>query len=306
VIPLNFTFEANGGQALNGSDIAQATVNSPIFQPGDYSAFSNNSSEQYEDAVMRSQFNQVGASPFHLKLAPTLVAAHTIDVPADKGYIQTNSLGRPYGCVQIAWLYHHMWNAIGSMHVDPRTLPIFMTKDVLMYSVFRGRGFPCDIGGFHSAGNPGNGHGSLNSSTTEQTLMVAAYLSPHTYTLPQINPEDVLVLSHEISEWADDPFIQNAVQPYRFPNPISGTCSNILETGDPVINTSYSLPGNTYLQDPGTDGTWHVEDEVLLPWFARQSPNITSEPEASSGQGRYTFFGDLNTEAGFHAPATAC
>lgn len=45
---------------------------------------------------------------------------------------------------------------------------------------------------------------------------------------------------------------------------------------------------------------------MLLPWFAREAPNLTSEPEVSSGSGRDTFFGDVNTDSRFHTPAKAC
>ena len=60
------------------------------------------------------------------------------------------------------------------------------------------------------------------------------------------------------------------------------------------------MAGNTYDGGPQADGTWHPEDEVFLPWFARESPNRTSE------DGRYTFMGAANPFPGFHVPATGC
>jgi hypothetical protein len=54
------------------------------------------------------------------------------------------------------------------------------------------------------------------------------------------------------------------------------------------------------------DGYWHPEDEALLPWFARQAPNTTSEKLQHATTGRYTFFGDLNPYPGFQQPATGC
>src|SRR5262249_38347264 len=81
IIPVDLSFQASGGQTFRGSDSVQAVLNSPIFQPADYSAFSNNVGVQYEDAVMRSQFNQVGDSPFHLKLAPTVFPTLRLSVP---------------------------------------------------------------------------------------------------------------------------------------------------------------------------------------------------------------------------------
>jgi len=54
------------------------------------------------------------------------------------------------------------------------------------------------------------------------------------------------------------------------------------------------------------DGTYHPEDEALLPWFMRVISNTISQPSQSSTNGRYTFMGDLNLHAGFHQPATGC
>jgi hypothetical protein len=45
---------------------------------------------------------------------------------------------------------------------------------------------------------------------------------------------------------------------------------------------------------------------MFLPWFARQSPNTTSEPLQTGGAGRYTFFGDLDPYPGFQTFASGC
>src|ERR1043165_2818634 len=87
LIPLRLSFEANNGFALDGTNDAALTVASPIFQPADYSwtarsfggagpLSAGNVGVQYEDAVMRSQFNKT-ASAYHLvlggpNLLPTL------------------------------------------------------------------------------------------------------------------------------------------------------------------------------------------------------------------------------------------
>lgn len=317
IIPINLTFDADGGAALNGSDIAQATVDSPIFNGGDYTAFSNNVSVQYEDAVMRSQFNQVGSSPFHLRLQPTILPALTLAVPADKGQLYVNSRGTRYGCVDGTWLVVHMWSSLGSSHIDPASLPILLTNDSFLGTTRGGQ--PCVplALGFHWYGQPGRGTGSINGqgNATVFSSIFASYLQPSLYGARRALDKDVVVLSHEISEWANDPFpgsdLTSLVQPYVQPGrAVYGNCGSYMETGDPVDTVGFHLPGNTYFQTganaPYADGTYHVQDEVFLPWFARQSPNLTSEPEASSGYGRYTFFGDLNTTPAFHQPAIAC
>jgi len=54
---------------------------------------------------------------------------------------------------------------------------------------------------------------------------------------------DVLPLSHEISEWINDPFINNFVPPWQFPG-IPGSCQGNLETGDPLEVLRIRTPGD--------------------------------------------------------------
>lgn len=309
VIPIDLSFDANGGQAFNGSDTVPAVLNSPIFKGADYSAFSNNNGVQYLDAVMRSQFNQVGSSGYHLKLSPSVMPTLTLNVPRNRGQIERYPSGAQYGCVESHWLFDRMWEYMNTQSVRPTTLPIFLVEYTRGGAMVNGTCVPV-FSGVHGAGNPAAGWGSFNSQTLGQTWILATYepspirpVTPdHPYTYTNVD-----VLSHEVSEWANDPFAENAVRPYTMPTPGYGSCDDIFETGDPVAKYTYNLPGNKYFQNlPGNDGTWQVQDEVFLPWFARESPNVTSEPDASSGHGRYTFFGDLNPDPLFHAVATDC
>ena len=123
-----------------------------------------------------------------------------------------------------------------------------------------------------------------------------------------------LAVSHEIAEWADDPFVNNLVEPWLTPTAPQYGCTPVLETGDPVVGIGFAIGTNTYLQGPNpngsqsADGYYHPEDEVFMPWFMRQAPNTTSEPTqaTSTDGGRYTFMGDLNPFPGFRQPATGC
>jgi hypothetical protein len=95
-----------GGLTFSGTDVLNATLNSPQFKRGDYTTTSaatnatggkgpggalsaGNTNVQLEDATMRSQFNKVGASPYHVILSPVVHPAITIDVPFRQ---------RPTGC----------------------------------------------------------------------------------------------------------------------------------------------------------------------------------------------------------------
>jgi hypothetical protein len=153
-------------------------------------------------------------------------------------------------------------------------------------------------------GNESEGRQSL------QTFVWATWLTPGI-----ANPatawavQDISSLSHEITEWAADPFETNFVQPYGPPIAAAAMygCSNLLETGDPTITLGFSAGLNTFDQNPFSDGTYHPQDEAFLPWFMRTSPNhVSQRTQTNATAGRYTFMGDLNRVAAFHQPATGC
>jgi hypothetical protein len=174
----------------------------------------------------------------------------------------------------------------------------------------------CCIIGFHGAGIvPGLSNASVHGNGSQPVLTYAwtSYVTPGTF-----NPhsawalQDIHALSHEIAEWADDPFVNNTVEPWLTPTAPQYGCTGVLETGDPVVGIGFSEGTNTFEQGPTpkgqqiADGTYHPEDEALLPWFMRTAPNTISQPTQSTSDGRYTFMGDLNPFPGFRAPATGC
>jgi hypothetical protein len=327
VIPLNLVFSANNGYALNGTDVVQRTVNSPIFQTGSYSTTAKsgdyqsdtgggelsagNDGVQYEDAIMRSQFNKVGSS-YHVKLSqPTVHAPVTLTVPQSKGSAYANGAGVVYGLTDVTWFSGRISQLLGQLGVDPTHLPVFLTNNVMLYI---GTTDNCCIIGYHGASVVnGHGHGPTggNGDQGVQTFSYAAYTAPGTFGDGKGGADpflrDIHALSHEIAEWGDDPFVNNRVNPWLTPTAPQYGCTSLLETGDPVVGIGFTMPGNTYdSANPFADGYYHPEDEVLLPWFARQSPNTTSQLTQSGSGGRYTFMGDLNPYPGFRAPATGC
>jgi hypothetical protein len=124
--------------------------------------------------------------------------------------------------------------------------------------------------------------------------------------------QDIHSLSHEIAEWAADPFVDNAVEPWKVPTAPAYGCSGTLETGDPVVGIGFAMGTNTFEQGPNPNGTqsadgyYHPEDEAFLPWFMRTAPNTTSEPTQSGTDGRYTLMGDLEPFPELRAPAPGC
>ena len=315
IIPLRLEFTAEGGYALDGANAVALALASPIFQNADYSTTAassggagplsaGNVGVQYEDAIMRSQFNKTGTG-YHLVLGtPTIFDTVTLKVPKGKGDALINRRGVVLGLADIGWFSSNVQQLMGQLHTDPTHLPIFLTDNVMLFF-----GTQCCVIGYHGAAKAtglGNGPTNGNGNQGVQTFAFAAYSRPGTFN-PVLSHfvTDIHALSHEIAEWGDDPFVNNYVNPWLTPTAPQYGCTGILETGDPVVGIGFHLPGNPDAR-PFSDGSWHPEDEVFLSWFARESPNTTAQATQSGTGGRYTFMGDLNPYPGFRAPATGC
>ena len=325
------------GLTFSGNDVLQATLNSPQFALNDYgstpwatagapnvprgpggvlSQTQAGQQLQLEDATMRSQFNKGGSGNYHVILHPNVKPAVVINVPNNQGVLLQSGRGVIFADINISWWASQIKNLESS--ADPTHLPIYLTDDVLLHI---GKDvFNCCVIGFHGTRATGYGVGSANSNGNAkvQTFAWATYLSPGIYARPNGGTDwalqDIHPLSHEISEWADDPFVNNTVEPWLTPTAPQYGCTGILETGDPVVAIGFAKGTNTFRQGPNpnssqsADGYYHPEDEALLPWFMRTAPNTVSEPtqSPSTNIGRYTFMGDLNPFPGFRQPATGC
>jgi hypothetical protein len=306
--------------ALNGyGSTPYATAGYPNIPEGLGGVLSQGDSAnelQLEDATMRAQFNQTGASNYHLILHPNVLPAVTINVPRNQGTLLESGRGVIFADVDIGWWSSQVQNL--ETKADPTHLPIYLTNNVMLYlgkSVFN-----CCVIGYHGTRAAGNGGGSTNTNgnANVQTFAWASWVQPGLYSRPNGGTawaiQDIHALSHEIAEWADDPFVNNTVEPWLTPTAPQYGCSALLETGDPVVGIGFAMGTDTYEQGPNPDGTqsadgyYHPEDEVFLPWYLRAAPNTISEAtqSASGNIGRYSFMGDLNPFAGFRAPATGC
>jgi hypothetical protein len=330
------------GLVFSGSDVLGATLASPQFATNDYGStpaataagnFPNapalirgpggalsqddaGNALQLEDATMRAQFNKTGSSNYHLNLHPNVLPALTINVPNNQGVLLQSGRGVIFADINISW-----WAAqIQSLETtaDPTHLPIYLTNNVLLHI---GKDiFNCCVIGFHGTRATGLGGGSNNSNGNAkvQTFAWASWVQPGIYARPNGGTDwalqDIHALSHEISEWADDPFVNNTVEPWLTPTAPQYGCTGILETGDPVVAIGFAMGTNTFEQGPNPNGTfsadgfYHPEDEAFLPWFMRTAPNTVSEPTQipSTNVGRYTLMGSLNPFPGFGEPATGC
>ncbi|HEY6957918.1 MAG TPA: hypothetical protein VI814_03760 [Candidatus Limnocylindria bacterium] len=313
IIPLRLSFERNGGFALDGADEAALTVASPLFQTGDYTATSHSSGGagplssgnvgvQYEDAIMRSQFDKTGTD-YHLILGgPTVFPTVSLSVPSVDGAVFLNSRGVTYALADELWFSTQVQQLLGSLQIDPTHLPIFLTDNVFLVA---GRSWFLGYHGAAKAVGRGPGSTSGNGSQGVNTFIYSAYIRPGTYQQIVEFLTDIHPLSHEVAEWAADPFINNTIDPAFVQTTFAYGCLNLLEVGDPVAAIGFTMPGNPDTR-PRADGSWHPEDEAFLPWFARESPNVTSQLAQSGASRRYTFMGDLNPYAIFRAPAPHC
>jgi len=320
------------GLTFDGTSYVNAVLASPQFTNNSYATtpFATNSSfargaggslsqagtVQLQDATMRSQFNKTGSSSYHLRLNPNVLPAVTINVPSNQGTLLQSGRGVIFADVNIGWWAAQIKNL--ESQADPTHLPIYLTDSVLLHI---GKDiFNCCVIGFHGTGATGarKGGGNSNGNSPLQTFAWASWIRPGIYARPNggLNwaLQDIHALSHEIAEWADDPFVNNWVEPWLTPTAPQYGCTDILETGDPVVAIGFAMGTNIYDQGPNpnttqsADGYYHPEDEALLPWFMRTAPNTVSEPTQSPSPniGRYTLMGDLNPFPGFRQPATGC
>jgi hypothetical protein len=332
IVPVNVVV---GGLTFSGSDVVQPTLDSPVFARNDYSSTpfvtnsldgktnhsftaggalsSGNTSNQLEDTTMRSQFNKQGTG-YHVLLFPKVHDPITIVVPSGEGTLIQTARGVVAGDVSVNWWAARIQNLDNSLgYNDPTHLPIYLTNNVMLHTGTNPAN--CCIIGFHGASEVvGHGTGSThgNGNQLVQTFAWASYVTPGFF-----NPvtawalQDIHPLSHEVSEWADDPFVNNTVQPWLTPTAPQYGCTSVMETGDPVVAIGFAKGANTFEQGPtpnGTqvaDGYYHPEDEVFMPWFMRLSPSTSQAVQVGPG-GRYTLMGSLNPYAGFKMPATGC
>jgi hypothetical protein len=344
MIPVDFVIQYGGRDwTFSGTDVVAPTLASPVFSLNDYGSTTAatvpscgtgtalcrgpggalsqedaGNALQLEDATMRAQFDRTGASGYHLRLgAPTMHAPVTIVVPQSQGTLYQSGRGVIFAGVSYSWWTTRIQNLNASLgYLDPTHLPIYLTSNLLLDS----GGCVCVIG-FHGASEVrGNGTGASHGNGDEpiQTYAWASYLQPGIYARANGGTDwavqDIHPLSHEISEWADDPFVNNSVEPWLTPTAPQYGCTPVLETGDPVVGIGFAKGTNTFEQGPNPNGTvsadgyFHPEDEAYLPWFMRTSPNDVSEPTQSPSAtgGRYTLMGDLNPFPGFRMPATGC
>ena len=243
---------------------------SPIFRPADFNYGGTDIGlVQTTDALQRGEFFKLlnfGDVPFddnfvyHVALSPVkTLPAIVINIPDTNGvaYPSAAFRGCPGGKVAIidfAFYRPALVNAIAalaSQGVNPGTFPLLTLHNVVecqgknpgCATLNSGA---CCILGFHNA----IGGTQTFASTDFDTSKI--FVSP----VP-----DVSVTSHEVGEWANDPFGNNPTPAWGHTGQVAG-CQANLEVGDPLSGT-LAPP----IFNPQNGFTYHMQELAFFSWF---------------------------------------
>jgi hypothetical protein len=286
VIPANFT--SISLQLLNGdgsvfanvssAPFEQLVLNSPNFEGTSYSV----GGTQFGDAVQRAEFFHTMKSNWHTLLHPTITNRATVQVPSQvqvvfpdgtiltvPGYIpRTAPDGTPV-TLMLDVLFNNLdfnqaVNDINGGSFSTSALNYHLYPNTFLFSVVDEKGdLTCCVGGFHEY--------FFDPTTNPEQRWIYAFT-------PWISPgvfggglQDVAALSHETSESLNDPFGNNIVPTWEFPNN-PGACQANLETGDPVeVLPTATVPIS--VKEKGQVFQYHPQTEALLQWFQIGEPS---------------------------------
>jgi hypothetical protein len=274
ILPITFTF-ASGGPPLTASKQTKELKNSPIFNAAPFTS----GTTQFADAMQRAEFwNDVSTvSPnYHVLLqTPAVLPAVTINVPAASGHELLDPVTHSYYAnIDLGFFESVFPSIVLPAHFPSTTLPLIISSNVFLYS-----GPTCCIYGFHGAfkqfGSPTTSTYAYANFLTRK--ITASPLATNTWTF-----------SHEVAEWANDPFVRNRVPRWIEPGGSSACFSNVLEVGDPLeaLNPpGYSITVNKKV--------WDLTDVAGISWFAHTIPSTEQN-------GLYSYHGFLTS------PSTLC
>ena len=213
---------------------------------------------QYIDAFQRAEFWNVlgedGREDYHLLLDPIKTLSPVfINVPADSGITLPPEFGAcgPFGVVDIDFFDAYL-NATVLPALQPQVnagnFPIFMLyNSVLAAKPITDIFVTCCFLGYHGT----------TGSVPIQTYSPSDFDTTGLFGSTQ---GDSNTLSHEVGEWANDPFGNNATPAWGHTGQVAG-CQNNLEVGDPLSGTNFSPIG-------GRNGfTYHLQELAFFSWF---------------------------------------
>jgi hypothetical protein len=293
IVPLRLVF-ASDGSVLSDDGMAADVASSFVFQPGNFAP----GHTQWADAYQRASFWPLVStiSPgYHVLLGqPAILPTQTLRVPRTMGATRfVPAASRRFGLVDELWLDQQLEALLASLHVDPRTLPIFLTDNVDTVETGHDIRTCLDVGGcpgeaaFHAAtvaanpvpdGRPNPALGAQHGQPL-QTYIYADAADPGDLLPPGLDLRPA-ALSHEVIEWMDDPIILqreshatglfNALFGSGAPpwtSPFHPQCTISLEVADPVS------PGPLAGVPDGSGRVELLSDAAFLSWFALERPS---------------------------------
>ncbi len=261
--------------------ISTRFFNSFLFQPVSVTSNGVNvGTAQLINAYQRANFwTSVSGSNYGV----TLVASASpiiVDVNAPRG-AKVSSItlqcGNTLKTVMLGQIdinrYDSLIQSVIAAHATASQLPVILT-----YNVVQTVNGGCCVLGYHNA---------IPVSTGTQTYAVGSYIDSGIFS----GVDDVVVWSHEMGEWMDDPFVQAAVPGGGVDDltPAWGNvgqvlgCQNDLENGDPLSGTEFVLTGSGGFN-------YHFQDLAFEDWFYRTPPQGTG--------GKFSFVGIFTTTQG--------
>jgi hypothetical protein len=256
IIPISLFFEEfadeNGAPiVLDPGAIVPRVQASPNFHDAQYAT----GTTQFADAVQRAQFNATAGKDWHTLLgAPQIMKSLRIAVPRGDAKVYRNpSTGVVYAIVDTDFFLSQLNTMIQMANLSPDALAIALTSNVFLAPQKDIK--KCCVLGFHTSFDVGE----MAQVKFVQTFIWASWVEQGI-----LGPglADVTPMSHEISEWMNNPFGNNAVPAWQVPN--STGCQSNLETGDPLAlmpNAGYPVVIDGF--------TFHPQNQVLMQWFQR-------------------------------------
>jgi len=236
---------------------------SPIFQNSDFVFGSTDvGSTQYVDAFQRANFWQfVQGTDYHTLVNPVMLPPITLNISIAKALAIPPSLFGSCGSLGIiekktfdSIVANTLLPQLAAEGVDTSQFPIFLMYNVVLSIAAPNNLNQCCILGYHgSSDSPAQTFSPIDFDTTG--------LFGPTIT-------DTSIAAHEVGEWMDDPFGNNATPAWGHTGQVSG-CLSILEVGDP-------LTGNNIPNVVGSNGfTYHLQELAFFSWFYGQ-PSIAA------------------------------
>jgi len=256
IIPISLFFEefvdeTGAPIVLDAGPVVTRVQSSPNFRNAQYAT----GTTQFADAVQRAQFYGTSGKEWHTLLGtPEILKPLRIAVPRGDAKVYRNpSTGVLYAIVDTDFFLSQLNTMIQMANLAPDALAIALTSNVFLSPQKDIK--KCCVLGFHTSFDVGE----MAQVKFVQTFIWASWVEQGI-----LGPglADVTPMSHEISEWMNNPFGSNAVPAWQVPN--TSACQNNLETGDPL-----ALMPNAGFPVLIEGFTYHPQNQVLMQWFKR-------------------------------------